>query len=275
MSARAGAGDGDFAALSRKIAAESGFACGAYRPLCLQRRIAVRMRAIGAPTYDDYARRLDGDAAEYDRLLAALTVNVTRLFRDADVFALLARQVVPELWARPERRLRLWSAGCASGEEAYSLAALLVEHAGADAAARRVEILATDIDVASLHAASAGRYAERAFADVPAALRARWFGAGPGGVADPALRALVRVERRDLFDPPPDGPFQLILCRNVLIYLDRDAQDAVVRAFHRTLAPAGVLVLGKVESPVGAARDLFAPLAPRERVYRRAGRGAA
>jgi len=134
----------------------------------------------------------------------------------------------------------------------------------------RLTVLGSDIDSASLRTAATGRYAEPAFVEMPPDARARWFGPGPGGEADPRLRALVRFEKRDLLhQPPPAGPHHLIVCRNVLIYFERDAQDLLFRRFHQALAPGGFLVLGKVESIIGELRTLFEPVDTRERIYRR------
>ena len=120
---------GDFDQLTRKISVERGFGCASYKEKCLKRRIAVRMRARGAHTYEEYARILDNDSAEYDRLLDALTINVTKLFRNWDAYASIAANVVPELWARETNEIRVWSAGCSSGDEPYSLAVLFHRHA--------------------------------------------------------------------------------------------------------------------------------------------------
>jgi chemotaxis protein methyltransferase CheR len=267
-----GEADG-FPRLTAKIRAESGFVCDSYKDGCLRRRIAVRMRARAVHTFDDYGRVLDADAGEWERLLDALTINVTRLFRDAEAFAAVARHVVPALWAAERGPLRVWSAGCASGEEAYSLAALFHRHADAIGEARevgRVQVLGSDIDRASLAAAAAGRFPEHAFTDTPADLRARYFtGHGPA-TASPELRALVRFERRDLLhEAPPPGPHHLIACRNVLIYFDHQTQERLLVALRDALAPGGFLVLGRVETLLGEARHGLAMVVPRERIFRR------
>lgn len=266
-----------FATLIAKIASDSGFRCASYKERCLRRRIAVRMRARGVHTYDDYGRLLDGDACEYERLVDALTINVTKLYRNPETWAALAHDVVPALWAPDAPALRVWSAGCASGEEPYSLAILFAEHARAlggsecDAARlARVRVVGSDIDRRSLDAAVAGCYAEAAFAEMPAALRERYFDAGWPARVRPAVRELVAFERRDLLhEPPPHEALHLIVCRNVLIYFDRDTQERILRTFHAALAPGGFLVLGKVETLLGDSRRGFEPVVPRERIFRR------
>ena len=264
--------DGGFAALTAKIERDRAFGCTSYKEKCLRRRIAVRMRARGVHRFSDYAALLDRDAIEYDRLLDALTINVTKLFRNWSTFDTLARHVLPILWDGSARPIRGWSAGCSSGEEAYSLAILFHRHAaqrGERAGASRVQILASDIDRASLDAARGGQYAEAAFADTPDDLRRRYFSLRPPFEVVPEIRPLVTFERRDLLvDPAPAG-MDLIVCRNVLIYFDRATQESLFQRFHDALVPGGFLVLGKVETLLGPTRSLFAAVEPRERIFRR------
>jgi chemotaxis protein methyltransferase CheR len=266
--------DGSFRMLTDKVFRERGFGCASYKERCLRRRIAVRMRAKGVHTYEDYARVLDGDALEYERLLDTLTINVTRLFRNREVFAVIAARVVPELWGWPAPRLRLWSAGCSSGEEPYSLAALFHQHAlarGAAGGLPRVDILGTDVHGPSLEAAAEGAYPEVAFDEVPLDVRQAYFSAGPAPYrVSRELRRLVRFESNDLLrDPAPGTDFALIACRNVLIYFDRVSQERLFEQFHAALAPGGFLVLGMVETLFGDARRRFAAVDARARIFRR------
>ncbi len=265
--------DPSFVALTEKIARERGFGAASYRDGCLRRRIAVRMRARGVPDFSAYSRLLDADPAEWEPLLDALTINVTKLFRDADVYEGLARTVIPALWALPVTRVRVWSAGCSSGEEPYSLAALFHRHATARGEVdrlRRLAILASDIDKGSLDRAHAATYPATAFGDAPAELRQRYFSPGFPATVTPELRALVTFERRDLLhEPPPPGPLHLITCRNVVIYFDPTTQQQLFARFHEALAPGGYLVLGKVETLMGAARRLFEVVDHRHRIFRK------
>ncbi len=274
MSAAVADDEAAYKALTEKIARDRGFHCGSYKERCVRRRIAVRMRATGVHTVADYARALDADPREYERLLDALTINVTKLFRNPEAFAAIERAVVPALWALPAPALRVWSAGCASGEEVYSLAALFHRHAErqglAAGVARRVRVLGTDIDRESLERADAGVYGETAFADAPADLRERYFSAGFPSAVAPELRPMVAFERRDLLrEAPPEGGHHLVVCRNVVIYFDRPTQEALFMRFHEALAPGGYLVLGKVETLLGPARARFAAVDARERIFRR------
>jgi chemotaxis methyl-accepting protein methylase len=264
--------DAGFAALTAKIARERAFGCASYKEKCLRRRIAVRMRARGVHRFADYAALLDRDAVEYERLLDTLTINVTKLFRNWSTFEAISRTVVPILWEGAARPIRVWSAGCSSGEEAYSLAILFHRHAalrGESIDGSRAHVLGSDIDRVSLDTARRGQYAETAFADTPADLRRRYFSARPPFEVAPEVRSLVSFERRDLIVDPPQGGMHLIACRNVLIYFDRATQEALFQRFHDALVPGGFLVLGKVETLLGATRSLFSAVDPRERIFRR------
>jgi chemotaxis protein methyltransferase CheR len=262
-----------FGALTAKITRDRGFGCASYKEKCLRRRIAVRMRARGVHTFEDYAAVLDGDPHEYDRLIDALTINVTKLFRNWETYDALRRLVVPALWSWHADRIRVWSAGCSSGEEPHSLAALFHEHMAARGEAHRasrVDVLGSDIDRGSIAAAAQATYEEAAFADTPRALRERYFTAGYPARVVPEVRAMVRFERRDLLreDPPSTG-LHLITCRNVIIYFDRATQEALFERFHAALLPGAYLVLGKVETLLGRVRTLFAPVEGRERIFRK------
>src|SRR5690242_11945028 len=163
-----------FVALMQKITRERGFECASYKEKCLRRRIAVRMRSRGVHTYADYASVLDADPQEYDLLIDALTINVTKLFRNWETFAAIERHVIPVLWSLSDPAIGVWSAGCASGEEPYSLAILFhrfLAACGELDALSRVSILGTDIDRSSLAAAERAHFAEAAFADTPADIR--------------------------------------------------------------------------------------------------------
>lgn len=263
----------DFMALTDQISRDRGLAVRHYKRGCLERRIAARMRARGAPDYAAYARVLRDDPAEYDELLDAITINVTHLFRDPDVWDAVASHVLPNLWARPDAQLHTWVAGCASGEEAYTLAALWQRSADAQGDARlvrRVRITATDLDPDALQVAAAGRYPREAFRDAPADVRARFFSLAEPHAAARALRDLVTFQRGDLLrDTLPAGTVHLITCRNVLMYFDKPSQDAVFQRFRDALVPGGYLVVGKAEAVLGAARHMFEPVDHKIRLFRR------
>ncbi|MDB4870077.1 MAG: methyltransferase, CheR-type, SAM-binding domain, C-terminal [Gemmatimonadales bacterium] len=256
-----------------KITRDSGFQCSSYKDKCLRRRIAVRIRARGASGCAEYSDMLDNDPREYERLVRSLTVNVTKFFRNWETYSAIDQKVVPSLMARDDREVRVWSAGCSSGEEPYSLSILMHRHATANAgrSLESISIVGTDIDTDCLGEADRAVYTESALGDTPADLREHYFPRVAGSYTMlPEVRRLVRFELRDLlqFQPPFDDA-HLIVCRNVIIYLERAAQDALFAHFHKTLAPGGFLVLGKVETLLGEARGLFSPVNARERIFRK------
>ena len=246
-----------FLALTGKISRERGMSCGSYKERCVKRRIAVRMRARGVHTYEDYGKLLDQDAREYQELLDALTINVTKFFRNAETWSALRPYLEKLADARP--LLRVWSAGCASGEEPYTIAVLLAE------TPVQGFIDATDIDRLSLERTRQAKYADTAFTEMPADLRRRYIRDGQP-VAD--VRELVHVLAHDVTrQPPPHPPYDLIVCRNVVIYFERQAQERLFEVFVNALAPHGVLLLGKVETLFGPARERLTLVDPRERIY--------
>jgi chemotaxis methyl-accepting protein methylase len=262
--------------LLQEINAVRGFSCNAYKESGLRRRLAVRMRACGVHTFAQYAQHLHKNTAEYDRLIDALTINVTKFYRNADTWDRLATTVVPDLLLRRGSAFRCWSAGCASGEEAYTLAVILLDEARKRGGTNEIAgcIDATDYDVKSLKKAGEGCYPEEAFDEMPNSLTARYFhriDEHPDSlsISEP-VRRLVRFARHDVItDPPPNPPYDLILFRNVVIYFDRPTQERIFLEMANALASGGVLVLGKVETVFGAAREILQLEDVRERVYRR------
>lgn len=265
----------EYAALTRAVSSTTATpALEAYKDKCLRRRIATRMRACGVHSYAEYRAELRRNPAELERLGDALTINVTRFFRNAETWRAVRETVLPALSRQRGVTLRAWSAGCSSGEEAYSIAVLVareLEAAGRESGLGGLAVDATDIDRTSLGRAREGWYGADAAADVPRELLARYFDSEAGGYrVSERVRRQVRVVRHDLSrEPPPRGDYDVILCRNVAIYFDRSMQERLFDAFHDALTPGGYLVLGRVETLFGPARDRFVLLDPRERIYRR------
>jgi chemotaxis protein methyltransferase CheR len=251
--------------VAEHLARNGGPPLAAYKDRCLRRRLAVRMRACGVASLTEYAAILADSALETDRLLEALTINVTEFFRNPEVWERLAEVLQPVL-TRRGGHLRAWSAGCASGEEPYSLALLLASLPGFRSGAATID--ATDIDLACLARARAGRYPALVQRAHP--LCARLPREDDEVVMPADLRLGIRFAHHDLLrDPPPAPPYDLILCRNVIIYFERQAQDRLFEVFISALAPDGLLVLGRVETVLGAARERVELLHNRERIYRR------
>ena len=268
--------EAEFAQLARKISRGAGVTLEAYKDKCVRRRIAVRMRACGVHTYADYRAVLDRSPAEYDRLRDALTINVTRFYRNAETWNLIRRELLPDICAGREGEIRAWSAGCSSGEEAYTLASLFADwfdREGRPERLQRVAIDATDIDRVSLERARTARYRTEGLAEMPPELVQAYFEReGPEYRVAERVRRRVFVRQLDLSrKPPPHAGYHLICCRNVVIYFDRAMQERLFEGLAAALAPGGYLVLGKVETLLGGTRDRLILVDPRERVYRRPG----
>ncbi len=261
------ADDAAYTALFDKIERERGFRGTLYRQKCL--RIAVRMRARGVSEVEGYAALLDQDPSEYDRLLRALTINVSKFFRNPKTWGVIRATILPDLLKRDT--LLAWSAGAAAGEEAYSLAILIWEWLAEQGRSwwDGIRVVGTDIDGPSLQAARRAQYTKAAFADTPAEICDRWFEKGQVWRLKEPLRSRVEFRQVDVLATSPSFKADLIICRNLLIYLDRPAQTRVFEAFADVLRPGGYLVLGRVEILGSAVRPQFEVVDLRERVYRK------
>ncbi len=248
----------DFARIARLVRDLAGISLPAEKSVLVRARLAKRLRTLGMSSFAAYAALLEGRdeaaAREREELISAITTNVTRFFREPHHFAHLADRVLPDLAERARRggRVRLWSAGCSTGEEPYSMALTLLETLP-EAARLDVRVLATDLDRSVLGIAERGVYGGRAMQSVPAALRARYFRqvTGAGGIAyaaGPALRALVAFRQLNLTLPwPMPGRFDVVFCRNVVIYFDAATERGVWDGLAERLVPGGWLYIGHSE----------------------------
>ncbi len=264
-----------FKSLTRRVSREAGLTLDAYKDKCLRRRLLVRMRACGVHTYAEYMTVLDRKPDEWDKLKDALTINVTRFYRNSETWDRLRTDLLPGLLEARSGRLVAWSAGCSSGEEPYTLAMLCAEAAAAighPSWSDRVRIDATDIDRGSLERAAAGLYPQAAFLEAPAWITEKYCTpAGASWQVSEAVRRMVTVRRLDLTrEPIPSAAYDLIFCRNVVIYFDRPMQERLFAQFAEALLPGGILVLGKVETLLGVARERLTLVDARERIFRRA-----
>jgi chemotaxis protein methyltransferase CheR len=270
--------DGDALALTRLrklVLRAGGIDLALYKSRCLERRITVRQRVSGARDLPAYVALVRRDAAERRRLVQALTIHVSQFFRNPSCFQAIRQDVLPailqEKRQRGARALRIWSVGCACGEEAYSLALLLVEAAPQALADYSCAVYGTDIDGGCLDAARQARYPAGSLTHVPPAWRQRHFAPREGRWELRApVRDLVTFRRHNILDPPPFRRIDLVVFRNVLIYMTPTLQERVLLALHEVLGPAGFLVLGKVEGLAGAAQARFVAVNVAERIYRRA-----
>jgi two-component system CheB/CheR fusion protein len=276
-SARSGhRGDDDRALRSflASIRERGGIDFGTYKRGTIMRRLQRRMLATGTDDLRSYRRHVEANPDEYERLTSSFLIKVTEFFRDPELFDFLRDEVIPKLVAEAQaakRELRVWSAGCATGEEAYSLAILIAEHLGEEAPAVDVRIFATDVDVDAIAFARRGVYAASVLAGVPEDLRARYFTPkGDRFEVSKRIRAMTVFGQHDLGQRAPFPRVDLALCRNVLIYFTQDLQRRALHLFAFALRDAGYLVLGKSES-TSPLPEQFVVVNARLKTYRRAG----
>ncbi len=255
------------------LRAETGHDFTLYKSGTLGRRVARRMALARLQSTDTagYHAMLRADRAELDALAADLLIHVTSFFRDRQVFDVLERTTIPDLVrAHPDGQpLRVWVAGCSTGEEAYSLAMLFLEQIEASGRPIKLQIFASDVEMEAVAAARDGAYAT--LETISPERLARFFvREAAGWRAAPDLRAAIVFTVQDVLADPPFSRLDMVSCRNLLIYLRPDAQARVIEAFHFALRDEGILLLGSAESPVGA-DGRFEAVAKGEHIYQRVG----
>ena len=258
--------------LLERIHERSGIDFSSYKSATILRRLHGRMNATSRPTLAGYAAYLESDPEEYARLVNSLLIKVTEFFRDPKLFDYLRENVLPELIAEARRdrgELRIWSAGCSTGEEAYSLAITVAEAIGEEAAWPDIRIFATDIDRDAIAFARRGIYPPAALKGLPAGARDRYFVKSDGGYeVAKRLRALMVFGEHDLGERAPFPRIDLLLCRNVLIYFTVPMQRVALETFAFSLRPGGRLALGPSET-IMALPEPFEEEQGHLRVYRR------
>jgi two-component system CheB/CheR fusion protein len=240
-----------------------------YKRPTILRRIARRMQVNEVHTITDYSRLLREQPQEISSLLRDLLITVTSFFRDHEYFDVLAHEVIPNLFAKKTRQqqVRVWSVGCATGEEAYSLGMLLVEHAERLPDPPGLQIFATDIDERAIAEARECKYPASISLDVsPERLRRFFSKEGERYRIVKSLREMVLFAHHNILRDPPFSRIDLISCRNVLIYLNRDVQERILGTLHFSLRPDGYLFLGSAEA-ADVTPKLFAPVDKKRRIY--------
>ena len=257
------------AQIFRMLREKSGLDFTLYRQTTIRRRIARRMLIHGVGTLEAYRRYLEEHPSQVQALSNDLLVNVTRFFRDADAFRILERIVFPIIIKqRPaDAPIRIWAPGCATGEEAYSLAIELLESLGDESATVPIQLFGTDVSETAIVKARAGVYPENIELDVPAARLRRFFVKMDGQYqVRKAVRELCVFAKHNLATDPPFSKMDLIVCRNVLIYLEAELQRRVSSVFHYALKTPGYLMLG-VSETLGPLSDLFSVVDKKYKVY--------
>jgi two-component system, chemotaxis family, CheB/CheR fusion protein len=258
-------------ALLEFVKESRGFDFTGYKRSSLQRRVAKRMSEVSVERYDEYVDYLQLHGEEFAELFNTLLINVTSFFRDPETWEYLSTEVVPQLLAgnSPESPLRVWCAGCASGEEAYSIAMVLARVLGDEEFQDRVKIYATDIDESALDQARHGAYLPRQVENVPREALERFFQrTDQRYVFRKDLRRCVIFGRNDLVQDAPISHIDLLACRNTLMYFTAETQAQILRRFHFALDDTGVMVLGKSEMLITHG-DLFTPVDLKRRVFRK------
>ena len=240
----------DFEALLSYLKRTRGFDFSGYKRPTLMRRMTKRLEMVGIGTFAEYVDFLEVHPDEFAQLFNTVLINVTAFFRDPEAWDYLRAQIIPALLAAKDAddHIRVWSAGCASGEEAYTLAIVLAEALGVDAFKQRVKIYATDVDDEALVHARLGSYKFDGPQDLPVALIDKYFEhTGDHYVFRPDLRRAIIFGRHDLFEDAPISRLDLLVCRNTLMYFNSEAQARIVARFHFALNDQGYLFLGKAE----------------------------
>ena len=243
-----------------------GFDFSGYKKTSLKRRLARPMQEAGVSSYDDYQDYLEANPHEFAELFNTILINVTSFFRDRPAWTYLAEHVIPQL-AEGDEQIRAWCAGCATGEEAYTIAMVLAEVLGEPDFRQRVKIYATDVDENALNRARHAVYERDRVKDVPPELLDRYFDSGPRGYAFRSdLRRSVIFGRNDLVQDAPISRVDLLVSRNTLMYFTAEAQSRILERFNFALSERGFLFLGKSEMLI-THTDLFTPYDLKWRVF--------
>src|SRR5262249_8332139 len=261
----------DLEALLDYLKRTRGFDFTAYKRSSLMRRILKRMQTINVPSFTDYVDYLEVHPEEFALLFNTILINVTSFYRDLAAWEYLGQEIIPQIikGTTPNGLIRVWSAGAASGEEAYSLAILLAEQLGIESFRARVKIYATDVDEDALNEARLGSYAAKNIEDVPAELRGRYFQQnGSQHVFHKELRRSVIFGRHDLVQDAPISRLSLLVCRNTLMYFNNETQGRILSRFHYALNENGFLFLGKAEMLL-THTNLFLPVDLKRRIFQK------
>ena len=273
--------DGGLKPILDYLLEKRGFDFSGYHPAMLERRIGQRLTATSSKDFGDYLCCLQRNAPELDRLLDVLTINVSRFFRDTLTFELIADRILPamvrdKIQAR-DHSLRVWSAGCARGEEPYSLAIIFHELLRKEEVAMNLHLFATDIDGGALVDAGGALYPLSSVENIKHRLLTKYF--TPEGISFrlmPEIKERVTFSLYDMLDKkhgvPPEsvfGNFDLVVCRNLLIYFNTEYQETIFEKLYHSLANHGYLILGEAEAPTMTYRRHFSRVLDFSPIYRK------
>ncbi|KYD28425.1 protein-glutamate O-methyltransferase CheR [Geobacillus sp. FSL W8-0032] len=233
----------DYMQFIAKVKRKTGIDLSLYKEAQMKRRLAALYAKKGLNSFSELFAAMEKDPALWHECLDRMTINVSEFYRNAKRWEVLEQTILPRLLAENPRP-RVWSAACSTGEEPYTLAMVLAQHVPLS----RVSVLATDIDENALARARLGLYSERSLAELPEAMRKKFFTKdGDWYKIDDKIKRTVTFEKHNLLADPFPRPFDLIVCRNVLIYFTEEAKRTLYRKFHAALRPGGVLFVGSTE----------------------------
>jgi chemotaxis protein methyltransferase CheR len=258
----------DFDGLKRFIEQTLKIQCGNYKEDYIKRRLLSRMRSTNTTTYTDYLRYLKSTEPELENLRNALTINVTEFFRDNEVYEMLRKDVLPAIF-KQRKRIRIWCAGCSTGEEPYSIAMILAEMMAQNPDIS-AQIYATDIDKVVLAKAQEGIYSPKAMIKLTETQISRHFTKLPDGnfQVKQHLKDLIRFRPHDLMGGVPISRWlDLITCRNVTIYFTEKQKDELATLFHSALVSGGFYIMGKTEYLGRSVENLFTPYNSIQKIF--------
>jgi len=256
--------DSEFQFVCRFVYDETGIVLDERKREMTYRRLMRRTRELKIPSFSAYCKLLkSGDKNEKHKFINAITTNLTSFFREKHHFDYLENQYLKNLMEEnKENRLRIWSAGCSTGEEAYSIAITLLQTFSSRTRDWDIKILATDLDTDVLNKGKKGVYPYEKISDLPDSIKKKWFYKSKEKTSDNVkmrqeLIDLITFKQLNLLDEwPIKGPFDVIFCRNVMIYFDKETQNHLISRYHRLLKPNGLLIIGHSES-IGQQKNNF------------------
>ena len=267
--------DPDFENLLEYLRINRGFDFTGYKRSTLMRRVTKQMETLNIDTFVNYQDHLEVHPDEFKNLFNTILINVTAFFRDTSAWEYLAKEVIPNIIKnkQSDQQIRFWSAGCASGQEAYTLAIVVAEILGIEEFRKRIKIYATDVDEEALVQARQASYSARNINEVPLELRDKYFDiVNKNYVFRQDLRRCVIFGRHDLLQDAPISRLDLLICRNTLMYFNSETQGKIINRFHFALNDHGYLFLGKAEMLVMHS-NLFIPIDLKDRVFEKVALG--
>lgn len=261
----------DFDEFLRLIAPRLGLQWRPFQRRGIKRKIKRRMTQLGFSGFEDYARKVEKDEGEQNFLIHTLTVTISRFFRDYEVFEIIKESIFPVLLQRKEGKIKIWSIGCASGEEPYSLAILWKEAFEKEWSEVLFSILATDVNEKMIQRAKEGRYKKSSLRELPSKILEDYFEKDNGAYRiDEALKPYIQWTPHDILREDPFLGMDIIFCRNlVFTYFSKGSQIETLKKLFLSLKQKGFLVIGKDESLPLTYPTLFTPLFFKEKIYQK------